>query len=124
MAFVGSANEDWIKAVADGQFFDLPGQDRDQGNFGPTGWCWSHPGTRRRHSHDVDADVKTADSRSQATRRLCRQHSESTRGLLGTPSGGVRASNTWSGQHHQRLYDDDHGDENENDSESDGEGWC
>ena len=111
--------------VARRQSFDPPGEDRDQADQGRTSRWRSHPDPRRRYSHHLDTET-TAPA---ASRRLCRQPSESTALLCGTASGGVRTSNTWTEQHRYRLYgstkhNDAEDNDDDSDSQSDGEGWC
>lgn len=109
--------------------FQLQGDDRQQT---PTTQRRSNADPRRRYTEHFDSDLDTVtDARTTgAARRLYRQPSESMASVpCGPRPGGVRTSNTWTGQHHYRRHDSLKHDANDNvdvdsDSESDGEGWC
>jgi len=111
--------------VAERQSFDLSEEEGVQADQVHANRWRSHPeARRRRHSHGFDAQLSAMESRPLVGRHLRRQPSEPATVPCGR--GGVRTSKTWTEQQRYRLPEtvkQENANEEE-DSESDGEGWC
>jgi len=121
-----STSPPWSPAALDRRSFDLPGgEPRGHSDHGHGSRSRPLADPPRRHSHHVDRETG---SRPRTTRRLHRNPSESATAPSGTPSGGLRTSNTWTGHYRHSQYDpstrNPENNDDDDESESDGEGWC